>query len=55
MPQWHYSSMGIISTHTLRKEGDEWEPSEVAGILISTHTLRKEGDGLLTIPRFIYR
>ena len=35
----------IISTHTLRKEGDIRERCKEADkTLISTHTLRKEGD-----------
>ena len=34
----------LISTHTLRKEGDDLDLTDKAGGKISTHTLRKEGD-----------
>ena len=34
----------IISTHTLRKEGDYLTRLEWHHLDISTHTLRKEGD-----------
>ena len=35
----------MISTHTLRKEGDDYIISQSQGnVNISTHTLRKEGD-----------
>ena len=38
----------IISTHTLRKEGDYFVWTEDgANDLISTHTLRKEGDTIM--------
>ena len=33
-----------ISTHTLRKEGDEFTVTQTMRDIISTHTLRKEGD-----------
>ena len=37
-----------ISTHTLRKEGDDFHADNVLyNRLISTHTLRKEGDSCL--------
>ena len=36
--------MGKISTHTLRKEGDNGADGTIFIIDISTHTLRKEGD-----------
>ena len=35
-----------ISTHTLRKEGDDEGAADGARGGISTHTLRKEGDGV---------
>ena len=34
----------MISTHTLRKEGDNHLLKKLAFLAISTHTLRKEGD-----------
>ena len=38
-----------ISTHTLRKEGDEKRRTVCTYEHISTHTLRKEGDGQITV------
>ena len=34
----------VISTHTLRKEGDDNSTVFIDRYIISTHTLRKEGD-----------
>ena len=36
--------MNVISTHTLRKEGDLIPAGFNVAVNISTHTLRKEGD-----------
>ena len=42
----------VISTHTLRKEGDVKFDVSAHVIGISTHTLRKEGDGRRTERRY---
>ena len=39
-----YSTAPLISTHTLRKEGDLGSHHKNGTRNISTHTLRKEGD-----------
>ncbi len=45
-----------ISTHTLRKEGDDLRRADVDRLrVISTHTLRKEGDAESHIEKGVNR
>ena len=59
MPELSEIGKAVISTHTLRKEGD-WSSRNIVRepSIISTHTLRKEGDLddlLISQQRYIFQ